>query len=203
MTATVQGYGNAGYWFSHFAAESGIRIIAISDSTGAVIDRDGLDVEKLKQLKNRLGSLKKTAEQESLTFITNSELLTFNVDLLVPAALENEIDKENMEEIQAGVIVELANGPTTFAAEKHLTQRHVDVLPDILCNCGGVVASYFEWVQNLANESWSEETVFKKIEEYLVNAFHAVDEVRDEKGLTYRQAANVIAMKRIFEAEEK
>jgi len=120
------------------------------------------------------------------------------VDVLVPSALEDMITKKNMENIKAKAIIETANGPTTSEAENYLTQKGIDVIPDILGSAGGVITSYFEWYQNMYSETWTEEKVLGKLDEYMQKAFESVYEIKQEKKLSYKQAASYIAVKRII-----
>lgn len=198
VSVAIQGFGNVGYWFAKFAEEEGFRIVAISDSSGAIIDNDGLKVDDLKALKNEFGSLKNAAKQKNLTLHSNEELLTLDVDILVPSALEDMITNRNMEKIKAKAIIETANGPTTNEAECYLTQKGIDVIPDILGSAGGVITSYFEWYQNMHNETWKEEKVFDELTQYMQKAFKSVYDIKQEKNLTYRQAAAFISVKRII-----
>ena len=162
-SVAIQGFGNVGYWFAKLAQKEGFKIVAISDSSGAIIDANGLDVQELKNDKVQYGSLKKAAFQNGWEIKTNQDLLTMDVDILVPSALEDVITSENMEKIQAKAIIETANGPTTSEAEKYLNKKGVEIIPDILCSAGGVITSYFEWYQNIYSESWSEEKVLVPI----------------------------------------
>ena len=195
----IQGFGNVGYWFAKLAQKEGFKIVAISDSSGAIIDTNGLDVQELKNDKVQYGSLKKAAFQNGWEIKTNQDLLTMDVDILVPSALEDVITSENMEKIQAKAIIETANGPTTSEAEKYLNKKGVEIIPDILCSAGGVITSYFEWYQNIYSESWSEEKVLSQLDRYMQNAFNAVYEAKQEKGISYRFAASYIAIKRIVD----
>jgi len=196
----VQGFGNVGFWFSKFAKESGFRIIAISDSSGALLNEKGLDPEKLKNLKKKFGSFKEIAENKGFKFISNEDLLELPVDILIPAALEAVINKDNAKKIKAKVILEMANGPTTFEAEETLLKNKKEILPDILCNSGGVTTSYFEWAQNLQGVSWSEARVNKELKKYIINAFSSVYSLARKKNFSFRVAANFLSLKRIVDA---
>lgn len=194
----IQGFGNVGYWFAKLAEEEGFKIVAISDSSGAIINNRGLNVDACKSLKNEFGSFKSGVENNHLTLRSNEELLSMDVDILVPSALENMITKNNMENIKAKAIIETANGPVSNEAENYLTQKGIDVLPDILGSAGGVIVSYFEWFQNMHLETWTEEKVLNELSKYMLRAFQLVYVVSQEKNLTYRQAASYIAIRRII-----
>lgn len=196
----VQGFGNVGFWFSKFAKDSGFKIIAISDSSGAIVNEKGLDPDKLNELKNEFGSFKEISAKKNFKFISNENLLELPVDILVPAALEAVINMGNANKIKAKVILEMANGPITFEAEEILLKNKKEILPDILCNSGGVTTSYFEWAQNLQGISWSEEKVNEELKKYMVNAFSNVYETARKKKLPFRVAANYISLKRIVDA---
>jgi len=198
VSVAIQGFGNVGYWFAKLAKEEGFKIVAISDSSGAVIDNRGLNVGVYKSLKDEFGSFKNAADQGNFVLRSNEELLTMEVDVLVPSALEDMITKKNMENIKTKAIIETANGPTTSEAENYLTQKGIDVIPDILGSAGGVITSYFEWYQNMYSETWTEEKVLGKLDEYMQKAFQAVYEIKQEKNLSYKQAASYIAVKRII-----
>jgi glutamate dehydrogenase len=199
VSVAVQGFGNVGYWFAKLAQKEGFNIVAVSDSSGAFIDTNGLNIEEIKLLKDEFGSFKIAAAQKNMQLHTNQELLTMEVDVLVPSAIENMINIENMKDIKAKTIIETANGPTTNEAESYLTQNGVDVIPDTLGSAGGVITSYFEWYQNIHAESWSEEKVLQELTEYMQTAFETVYEIKKEKNLTYRQAAAYIAVQRIIQ----
>lgn len=196
----VQGFGNVGYWFAKLARDAGFRIVAISDSSGAIIDKDGLDIDKFKNLKDQYGSFRKAAKQIGVEIKTNQDLLKMDVDILVPSALEDVITIDNMKNIQAKIIIETANGPTSSAAGKYLTQKGIDIIPDILCSAGGVITSYFEWYQNIHSETWSVHKVLDELEKYMQNAFSAVYAIKKEENLSYKHAASYIALKRIVDA---
>jgi glutamate dehydrogenase len=197
----IQGFGNVGYWFAKLAEKEGFKVVAISDSSGAIIDNQGLSVDTCKSLKNEFGSFKSVAEHNHLTLRSNEELLSMEADILVPSALENMITKNNMENIKAKAIIETANGPASGEAENYLTQKGIDVIPDILGSAGGVIVSYFEWFQNMHFETWTEEKVLNELSIYMLRAFQSVYTVRQEKNLSYRQAASYIAIRRIINEE--
>ena len=199
-TIAVQGFGNVGYWFAKFATGVGYKAVAISDSSGGIYDSNGLNVEKLSQLKEKYGSFNKIPKTKDHELITNNELLALKVDVLVPAALENAIHERNVKDIKAKVILEMANGPTTPEADAILSSNEVDILPDVLCNAGGVTVSYFEWVQNLNGYSWTKEKVIKELKKIMDSSFEEIYQVVQQKKVSYRKAAYILAIKRIVNA---
>ena len=204
ITVAVQGFGNVGFYFAKIASEAGLRVVAVSDSSGGIYDKKGLNIDELTKLKEKLGSFAEASKTGSLKvgqeFITNEELLELPVTVLVPAALENAINKENMEKISAETVFEMANGPTTSEADRYLNEKGVDVLPDILCNSGGVTVSYFEWAQNLNGYYWTKEKVNEELKKVTTKAFGDIDEIKTGKRVSYRKAANYLALKRIVDA---
>jgi glutamate dehydrogenase (NAD(P)+) len=198
-SVAVQGYGNAGSVFARLVEGLGANVVAVSDSSGAVYDPDGLDAVAVKDYKTETGSVTGYADAEQE--LTNDELLTLDVDLLVPAALENAIDGELAQDVQADVIVEAANGPLTPDADDVLTDRDVYVFPDILANAGGVTVSYFEWVQNRQRFYWSEERVNDELETVITSAFDDLVDAYEENDLpNFRTAAYVVAIERVVRA---
>lgn len=200
QTIAIQGFGNAGYWFGVLASKLGHRVIAVSDSSGAVHNKSGFNIGELKKLKEKYGSLQKIAKNNKIKFMDRDELLELNVDLLVPAALENSITKDNAKNVRARAILELANGPTTPQAEFILSERKIDVLPDVLCNAGGVTVSYFEWVQNLHGNRWTKDHVNKELKKIMTRAFDKIHSVKKDKKITYRKAAYALSVRRIINA---
>jgi glutamate dehydrogenase (NAD(P)+) len=176
-TVVVQGYGNAGAIAAELYAEQGARIIAVSDSRGGIHNPDGLDPLDVLRHKKETGSV---IGYPGTKEVSNEELLTIPCDILVPAALENVIRGDNAADINAKVIAEAANGPTTPAADKILFERGIHVLPDILANAGGVTVSYFEWVQNIENEQWEEDEVNGKMKAKMIKSTNAVIEKQKE-----------------------
>ncbi|PSQ29801.1 glutamate dehydrogenase [Halobacteriales archaeon QS_9_67_15] len=200
-TVAVQGYGNAGSVAAKLLEDLGASVVAVSDSSGAAYDPDGLDTRAIKERKSETGDVTDYDTPETLT---NEELLTLDVDLLVPAALENAIDGDLAEDVQADVIVEAANGPLTPDADDVLTDRNVRVLPDILANAGGVTVSYFEWVQNRQRFYWDEERVNEELETVIVDAFDDLTETFENRDLpNFRTAAYVLAIERVLTASEQ
>ncbi len=200
VTIAVQGFGNVGYYFAKFATEMGYRVVAVSDSSSGIYDKKGLDINALGKFKDEGGSFKDYKLRPGMKLITNAELLELPVTVLVPAALENAITKENMKKISAEVIFEMANGPTTGEADEYLFKRGVEILPDILCNSGGVTVSYFEWVQNLSGYYWTKERVNEELKKTITKAFTDIESIKKEKKISYRRAANYLSLKRIIDA---
>ena len=200
-TVAVQGYGNAGSVAAALIDDLGGDVVAVSDSSGGVHDPDGFDPRAVKAHKNETGSV---VGYDGAASVTNDELLTLDVDLLVPAALENAVDETLARDVSADVIVEAANGPLTPDADDVLAERDVTVVPDILANAGGVTVSYFEWVQNRQRFGWTEERVNEELERVIVDAFDRLvesHEANDVKNL--RTAAYVVAISRIVNAYDQ
>ena len=193
----VQGYGNVGYHAARLLGELGCKIIAVSDSTSGIYNPDGLDAEKVLQYKKETGSVKGYADSRT---ISNSELLELECDILVPAALENQITKATAGNIKAKIVAEGANGPVTPEADEVLFNRNIFLIPDILANSGGVIVSYFEQVQNQMNYYWSEEEVRTKLENTIINAFKDVLAIAEEYNVNMRVAAYMKALKRVSDA---
>ena len=193
----IQGFGNVGMYAAKFLEEMGAKIIVISDSKGGIYNPEGISVEKAIKHKQETGSLKGI---EGAKEISNEKLLELECDILVPAALENQITKENAEKIKAKIIAEAANGPTTPEADEILHKNRKFLIPDILCNAGGVIVSYFEWIQNRTGNYWSEEEVDKKLDEKLTIAFSQMVEMAEKEKVDNRTAAYMIAMKRVVDA---
>jgi len=201
-TVAVQGYGNAGSVAARFIDEQGADVVAVSDSSGAVYNADGLDTAAAKQFKRETGSL--TGFAGATEELTNEELLTMDVDLLVPAALENAIDGDLAREVSADVIVEAANGPLTPDADDVLTDRDVAVFPDIIANAGGVTVSYFEWVQNRQRFYWPESKVNDELERVITDAFdELVTAYEQNDAPNFRTAMYVVAIRRVLTAAEE
>ncbi len=196
-TVAIQGFGNAGSYMAKILSNWNYKIVAVSDSKGAVYDEDGLDINKVIEYKNKNKSVKGFAKD-----ISNEDLLELDVDVLVPAALENQITNENADKIKAKLIVELANGPITPEADTILEKNNIPVIPDILANAGGVTVSYFEWVQNLYNYYWEEDEVIEKLEKIMVKSFTEVYETANEYKTSLRNGAYILAIKRILAAEK-
>jgi glutamate dehydrogenase/leucine dehydrogenase len=190
----IQGFGNAGSHMAHILSGLGYNIVAVSDSKGAITTESALDITALEKHKEATGSV---LGFTSTTTISNAELLELKVDILVPAALENQITAENADRIQASIIAELANGPTTPEADAILFKKGVLVIPDVLTNAGGVTVSYFEQVQNAMNYYWEEEEVLVKLKKLMTTAFTSVWANKEKYSVDLRTAAFILAVERI------
>ena len=200
-TVAVQGYGNAGWVAANLLGEMGATVVAVSDSSGAIHDPEGLEPEAVKRHKRDTGSV---AGFEGTDMWTNRDLLTADVDLLVPAALENAVDADIAADVSAAIIVEAANGPLTPDADAVLEGEDVLVVPDILANAGGVTVSYFEWVQNRQRFGWTEQRVVDELERVITDAFDELVETFEARGLsTFREAMYVVALERVRRAAEQ
>jgi glutamate dehydrogenase (NADP+) len=208
IRVAVQGFGNAGQHVARLLHADGYRIVAVSDSRGGVYRPEGFDVPSLIQVKNETRELKavycegSVCEAVEAEAVTNEELLELDVDVLIPAALENQITMGNAERVRARVIVEVANGPTTSDADAVLAAAGRLVVPDILANAGGVTVSYFEWVQNRQGMYWTRDEVAARLAEIMVREFNAVFEHMEAYEIDMRTAAYVHALQRISEAVE-
>ncbi|WP_282923775.1 Glu/Leu/Phe/Val family dehydrogenase [Mediterraneibacter massiliensis] len=201
-TAVVQGMGNVGSVSAKLLHMAGMKILGVSDVSGGLYCEDGLDIpDILEYINAKRGNLLEGYEKENVKHITNEELLELETTLLVPAALENQIHKDNADRIRAKVIVEAANGPTSIEADEILQKKGIVLVPDILANAGGVVVSYFEWVQNIQSVSWSEEHVNEQLKTIMDQAFKAVWDISKEKETTLRTGAYLIAVKRVVDAK--
>jgi len=197
-TAAVQGFGNAGQHAHRLAVESlGMTVVAVSDSKGGIYNPDGLDFEAVSAHKRETGAVKDFPGAKN---ITNPELLELDVVVLFPAALENVIGSWNAENIKARVLAELANGPTTPEADEVLYKKGIYVIPDFLCNAGGVTVSYFEQVQNAYDYYWDEDTVHERLDHKMTAAFHAVHEATQQHKVNNRMGAYAVAVARVAEA---
>ncbi|RLG46558.1 MAG: glutamate dehydrogenase [Thermoproteota archaeon] len=199
VTVAIQGYGNVAYWAAKFAHEWGYKVVAVSDTKGGIYNPDGLDPDKVLEHK-RKSPKRSVVDFPGAKNISNEELLELDVTLLIPAAIEGVITEKNAPNINAKIISEGANGPTTPEADKILYEKGVLVIPDILANAGGVTVSYFEWVQALTRDYWTKEQVFRRLEERMVRAFNEVYRLSKEKGVDMRTAAYMIAVSRVAEA---
>lgn len=197
----IQGMGNVGSISAKLLAEEGAKIIAVSDVSCAIYNENGLDIagiyNYLDSGKNLLDGYTGDCKR-----ITNAELLELPCDILIPAALENQITAENADRIKAKIVIEAANGPTSVEADEILNKKGVKVLPDILSNSGGVIVSYFEWVQNLQNFYWEEDDVNAKLKRQIVGAFNDVFDAREKYDCTFRVAAYIVALNRLVTAKK-
>ena len=194
----VEGYGNAASWFSIFANAAGYRIVAVSDSKGAIHNAEGLDPKAVLEHKQATSSV---IDYKQADTIAGEDLLALDCEVLVPAAMEEHIRDDNADAVQANLILEVANYPTTPKADEILKAKGATVIPDILASAGGVVVSYIEWVQNLERERWSEDRVNARLAELMYGATDSVLGRAHEKGVTHREAAYEIAVDRVAEAE--
>lgn len=211
IRVAIQGFGNAGQNIARLLYQDGYQIVAISDSKGGAYREQGLEIPRIIEEKNRHHSLSEvyckcsvskcsSCENEGTSHITNEELLELEVDVLVPAALENQLTKDNAAQIKAQIILEVANGPTSPEADEILNERGTMIIPDILANAGGVTVSYFEWVQNRSGDTWPLEQVRARLADRMTQSFSVVHEKMQENGISMRTAAYVHALERINEA---
>lgn len=202
-TAAVQGFGNAGEHIAALLSEWGYAVVAVSDSRGGVHNPRGIDVKRFIETKDGSGRLPKAASlSDGYTTITNAQLLELDVDLLVPAAIENVITSENASRVRAGVVLELANGPLTPEADGVLDQKGVIVVPDVLANAGGVTVSYFEWTQNKQGFYWTLEEVHERLRQIMIREYQAIQAMAREKNVSLRTAAYAHALRRLAGAIE-
>jgi len=193
----VQGYGSAGESAARFISELGARVVAVSDSRGGVFDGDGLDLPLVTRHKQETGSVIGTPRTRPLA---NAELLEIDCDVLIPAALEGVLTEQNAPHVQARLIAEAANGPTTPEADDIFRERGVVVIPDILCNAGGVTVSYFEWVQDREEFFWSIDEINARLRRIMVRAFEDVQRTAEEHDIDLRLAAYMLSVSRVAEA---
>jgi glutamate dehydrogenase (NAD(P)+) len=198
MTVAVQGFGNVGYHVARLLADLGARVVAVSDTQGAAIAEAGLDIAAARSQKDRTGSVVGTRGSETAT---NEELLELPVDILVPAGIQGQITKHNADRVQARIIAEAANCPTTPSADEILEDRGVFLVPDILANAGGVTVSYFEWVQNTQKLFWSEEDTNNKLDSIMTRAFNEVAALAEQYRTSMRTAATILAVDRVARAK--
>lgn len=196
-TFAVQGFGNAGQYIATILSEVGAKLVAVSDSRGGVINKDGINAKQIVDYKLKSGSV---LDYENTSSINNKELLELDVDILCPSALENQLTSENAPNVKAKIIAELANGPTTIEADEIFYKNGNYVIPDFLCNAGGVTVSYFEVVQNIYNFYWDLDRVQELLDRKMTNAFWAVDEAVQKYKVDPRIAAYVVAVNRVAEA---
>jgi len=198
VRVAVQGFGNVGYHAAYLAKKLfGCKVVAVSDSRGAIYSENGLDPEDVSGHKHSTGSV---LDYPGAKNITNKELLELDVEILIPAALENVITEENAERVKPIILAEMSNGPTTREAEKILSSNGVHIIPDILCNGGGVIVSYFEMVQNQSNIKWEEEEIQKRLERQMEEAYQSVYDFSTKNNTSMRKAAYTLAVGRVVEA---
>ena len=192
----VQGFGNAGSFLAKFMHDAGAKVIAISDAYGGLFDPEGLDIDYLLERRDSFGTVTKLFKDT----ITNQELLELDCDILVPAAIENQITEKNAHQIKASIVVEAANGPTTLEATRILSERGILLVPDVLASAGGVTVSYFEWVQNNQGYYWTEEEVEEKLERVMVKSFDTVYTTAMNRKVNMRLAAYMVGVRKMAEA---
>jgi glutamate dehydrogenase len=192
----VQGFGNAGSFLAKFMHDAGAKIVGISDAYGGLHDPEGLDVDYLLDRRDSFGTVTKLFKDT----ISNKELLELDCDILVPAAIENQITDENAHNIKASIVVEAANGPTTLEATEILTERGILLVPDVLASAGGVTVSYFEWVQNNQGFYWTEEEVEERLEKVMVRSFNNIYDTSSNRGVNMRLAAYMVGVRKMAEA---
>jgi glutamate dehydrogenase (NADP+) len=208
VRVAVQGFGNAAQGVARLLHGDGYRIVAVSDSRGGIFKAEGFDVPSLIQVKNESRRLKavycegSVCEAVEAETISNEDLLELDVEVLIPAAMENQITRDNAERIKAPVIIEVANGPLTSEADTILRDRDLLVVPDILANAGGVTVSYFEWVQNRGGHYWTLEEVHRQLHAIMAREFDTVYDFMETREIDMRTAAYAIALNRIGEAIE-
>jgi glutamate dehydrogenase/leucine dehydrogenase len=196
-TVAVQGFGNAGQYASLLLGEMGAKVVAVSDSQGGVYNKNGIDISSLRKHKEKIGSVVGFSESKS---ISNEEILETECTILIPAALENQITKKNASQITARLVAEAANGPTTPEADEILYKNKTLVIPDVLANSGGVTVSYFEWLQNIRREYWTEEQVNTMLDKNMTRAFSDVYESYEKYQVNMRKASIALAVSRVTEA---
>jgi glutamate dehydrogenase/leucine dehydrogenase len=193
----VQGFGNAGSFSAKLMHELGAKVIGLSDTSGGITNSKGIDPNKVDAYKRETGSVVGFPGVEK---VTNAELLELDCDILIPAAIENQIGEHNAPKIKAKIIAEAANGPTSPEADRILYDRGAFLIPDILCNAGGVTVSYFEWVQDLQNLFWREATINARLKEVMVKSFNDVLDMSKKHKVDMRTAAYMVAVHRVAEA---
>ncbi|AZN43714.1 Glu/Leu/Phe/Val family dehydrogenase [Paenibacillus albus] len=192
----IQGFGNAGSYLAKFMYDAGAKVIGISDVNGALYNEQGLDIEDLMDRRDSFGTITNLFKNT----ISNDELLTLDCDVLVPAAIENQITADNADRIRAKIIVEAANGPTTLEATRTVTERGILLVPDVLASAGGVIVSYFEWVQNNQGYYWSEAEVDSKLRDMMIRGFNSIYELHMLKKVDMRLAAYMVGVRKMAEA---
>lgn len=204
MTVAIQGFGNVGYYIAYFLDKAGMKVVAVSDSKEGIYVKDGLNPEMTLSCKQKKGYLSgcycvgSVCDLQKGRKITNEELLELDVDVLVPAALENVITEKNAEQIKAAIILEMANGPITDDADAILAKKKTVVIPDILANSGGVATSYYEWYQNMHSQKWTKKQVFAKLQKQLEKVTNQVLLVQKKYKITMRDSAYVLALERMY-----
>ena len=197
-TCAIQGYGNAGYFAAKLMSElAGAKVVAITDSRGGVYDANGIDYEGANEYKQRTGSV---SGFKGLKGMTNDEVLELDVDVLIPAAIENVITEKNAANVKARIIAEAANGPTTPEADAILHKNGKYMIPDFLCNAGGVTVSYFEWVQNIGGYYWTIDEVYDRLKVKMIKAFHETHDMAKKHNVDNRIGAYMVSVQRVADA---
>ncbi|MEE8171117.1 MAG: Glu/Leu/Phe/Val dehydrogenase dimerization domain-containing protein [Phycisphaerae bacterium] len=196
-TVAVQGFGNVGSWSARLIAQLGAKIVAVSDVKGGILAEDGLDIEAVIEHVGRTGSV---VGMPGTCAIANADLLTLDVDILIPAAMGGAISRDNAEDLSARMVIEAANSPVTPRADEILRRRNIQVIPDILVNAGGVTVSYFEWVQNLQQMHWELDRVNDELEKRMVRAWRQVYDTHQSQNVPMRIAAYIVALEKVAEA---
>ncbi|WP_138302844.1 MULTISPECIES: Glu/Leu/Phe/Val dehydrogenase [Eubacteriales] len=201
-TVAIQGMGNVGANAARIFYHRGVKVIAISDISGGLYCEDGLDIDTISVFLDQEGALLKDYSAPGIRHISNEEIMTCKCDVLVPAALENQITAENAGKLNCSFIVEAANGPTTEEADAILEKRGITLIPDIFANSGGVIVSYFEWVQNIQELTWDRDQVNEMLEKLMTRSFQSLLDVVDECHCTLRMAAYIVALRKLVTAEK-
>ena len=198
----IQGMGNVGANAARVFYHRGVKVIAISDISGGLYCQEGLDIDAISRFLEKDRALLKDYDAPGVAHISNEEVLTCRCDVLVPAAMENQITADNAGKLNCSCIVEAANGPTTEKADKILEERGITLIPDIFANSGGVIVSYFEWVQNIQELTWDREQVNAMLEKLMSKSFQSLLEVIQECRCTFRMAAYIVALRKLVTAEK-
>lgn len=201
-TVAVQGMGNVGANAVRIFCHRGVKVVAISDISGGLFCGDGLDIDAISVFLEKEGALLKDYNAPGIKHITNDEVLTCKCDVLVPAALENQITADNAGKLNCAYIVEAANGPTTEEADEILAKRGITLIPDIFANSGGVIVSYFEWVQNIQELTWDRSQVNEMLEKLMTKSFQTILDAKEECHCSFRMAAYIVALRKLVTAEK-
>ncbi len=201
-TVAIQGMGNVGANAARVFYHRGVKVVAISDISGGLFCEDGLDIDTISIFLEKEGALLKDYNAPGIRHITNDEVLTCKCDVLVPAALENQITADNAGKLNCTYIVEAANGPTTEEADEILAKRGITLIPDIFANSGGVIVSYFEWVQNIQELTWDRSQVNEMLEKLMSKSFQTILDAREECQCSFRMAAYIVALRKLVTAEK-
>lgn len=200
LRIAVQGFGNAGYTAASILGKMGAKVIAVTDSSGGQYSESGIDPEELNKWKEETRKGLVEFSKEGMKSITNAELLELDCDILIPAAMDNQLTSENAANVKAKIVLELANGPTTPEADKVFFDKGIILVPDVLANAGGVTVSYFEWVQNRSGDKWSEALVLEKLRAIMSESYRATRALSTQKNIDMRLAAFSVGIKRIVDA---